>query len=142
MVYKFKHNIDGSVSRYKARLAAKGYAQTYGIDFEETFNPVAKMATIRAVIALATSKGWILQQMDVKNVFLHGYLLEEINMDQPLHYEDLDHPNHICKIKKALYGMKQAPKAWHERLALDLVLLCQMQITLCMYGRVAKDLSL
>ena len=70
--YKMKHNADGSVSRYKARLVAKGYAQTYGIDFEETFSPVAKMATVRAVISMATAKGWDLQQMDVKNAFLNG----------------------------------------------------------------------
>ena len=70
-IYKIKYNVDGSVSRHKARLVAKGYVQTYGIDFGETFNPVAKMATIQATIALATSKGWVLHQMDVKNVFLH-----------------------------------------------------------------------
>ncbi|MCO5584053.1 hypothetical protein L7F22_037975 [Adiantum nelumboides] len=75
-VYKVKHNSDGSVSRYKARLIAKGYAQTYGIDYEETFAPIAKMATVRVVIAMAVAKGWILHQMDVKNAFLRGYLQE------------------------------------------------------------------
>ena len=120
-VYKIKHNTDGSVSRYKARLVAKGYAQTYGIDFEETFSPVAKMATVRAVISLAASKGWILHQMDVKNAFLHGDLHEEVYMDQPPGYEDLDHPNLVCMLKKALYGLKQAPRAWHERIAQYLV---------------------
>jgi hypothetical protein len=73
-VYKVKHNADGSVSRYKARSIAKGYAQTYGIDYEETYSPVAKMTTIRAIIAMAATKGWSLYQMDVKNVFLHGDL--------------------------------------------------------------------
>ena len=109
------------MSKHKARLVAKGYAQTYGIDFEETFSPVAKMATIQSVIALAASKGWILHQMDVKNAFVHGDLQEEVYMDQPLGYEDLDHPNHVCKLKKALYGLKQAPRAWHERIAQYLV---------------------
>jgi len=73
-VYKIKHNADGFVNRYKARLVAKGYAQTYGIDYEETYSPVAKMITVRAIIAMAVTKGWSLHQMDVKNVFLHGDL--------------------------------------------------------------------
>ncbi|MCO5575141.1 hypothetical protein L7F22_028938 [Adiantum nelumboides] len=71
-VYKVKNNSDGSVNRYKARLVAKGYSQTYGIDCEEMFAPVAKMAIVRVIIAVATAKGWILHQMRVKNVFLHG----------------------------------------------------------------------
>jgi hypothetical protein len=73
-VYKVKHNADGSVSKYKARLVAKGYAQTYGIDYEETYSLVAKMTTVRVIIAMATIKGRSLHQMDVKNVFLHGDL--------------------------------------------------------------------
>jgi hypothetical protein len=77
-VYKVKHNADGSVSKYKARLVAKGYAQTYGIDYEETYSPVAKMTIVKAIIAMAAAKGWSLQQMDVKNDFLHGDLHEEV----------------------------------------------------------------
>ncbi len=73
-MYKVKHNADGSVSRYKIRLVAKGYAQTYGIDYEETYSSVAKMITVRAIIAMATAKGWSLHQMAVKNVFFHGDL--------------------------------------------------------------------
>jgi hypothetical protein len=87
-VYKVKHNADGFMSRYKTRLVAKGYAPMYGIDYEETYSPVAKMTTIRAIIAMAATKGWSLCQMDVKNVFLHGDLQEEVYMEQPLGYVD------------------------------------------------------
>jgi len=85
-VYKVKHNADASMNKYKARLVAKGYAQTYGINYEETYSPVAKMTTIRAIIAMAATKGWSLHQMDVKNDFLHGDLQEEMYMEQPLGY--------------------------------------------------------
>jgi hypothetical protein len=102
-VYKVKHNVDGSVSRYKARLVAKGYAQTYGIDYEETYSPVAKMTTVRAIITMATTKGWSLHKMDVKNVFLHGDLQEEMYMEQPPGYVDQTHLNLVCRLKKILY---------------------------------------
>jgi hypothetical protein len=75
-VYKVKHSADGFVNRYKARLVAKGYAQTYGIDYEETYSLIAKMTTVRAIIVMATTKGWSLHQMDVNNVFIHGDLQE------------------------------------------------------------------
>jgi hypothetical protein len=120
-VYKVKHNSDGSISRYKARLVAKGYAQTHGIDYEETFAPVAKMAIVRAVIAMAASRGWLLHQMDVKNAFLHGKLQEEVYLDQPLRYEDMSHPNYVCRLRKTLYGLKQALRAWHDKIAEYLV---------------------
>ncbi|MCO5582832.1 hypothetical protein L7F22_036732 [Adiantum nelumboides] len=84
-MYKVKRNSDRSVSRYKGRLVvAKGYAHTYGIDYEETFAPVTKMATFRAVITIIIAKGWILHQMDFKNAFLHGDLQEEVYMEQPV----------------------------------------------------------
>ena len=113
--------IHGTIEKYKARLVAKGYAQTYGIDYEETFAPVAKMATVRAVIAVAASKGWIMHQMDVKNAFLHGELQEEVYVEQPPSYADPNHPDYVCRLRKALYGLKQAPRAWHERIAEYLV---------------------
>ncbi len=87
-MYKVKHNTNGFVSKYKTRLVTKGYAQTYGIDYEETYSLVVKMTTVKAIIAMAVAKGWSLHQMDVKNVFLHGDLQEEVYMEQPLGYVD------------------------------------------------------
>ncbi|MCO5588521.1 hypothetical protein L7F22_042478 [Adiantum nelumboides] len=97
-VYKVKHNRDGRVSRYKTRLVAKGYAQTYGIDYEEMFALVAKMATVRAVIAVVAAKCWILHQMDVKNAFLHGDLQKEVYMEQPPGFQDTGHLDYVCNL--------------------------------------------
>ncbi len=110
-VYKVKHNADGSMSIYKARLIAKSYAQTYGIDYEETYSLVAKMIIVRVIIVMATTKGWSLHQMDVNNVFFHGDLQEEVYMEQSPGYVDQTHPNLVCRLKKTLYGLKQAPRA-------------------------------
>ncbi len=120
-VYKVKHNADGSMSRYKARLVAKGYAQTYGIDYKETYSLVTKMTTVRAIITMATIKGWSIHQMDVKNVFLHGDLQEEMYMEQPPGYVDQTHPNLVCRLKKTLYNVKQAPRAWSDKIGQYLV---------------------
>jgi hypothetical protein len=119
-VYKIKHNADGSMSRYKKKVVTKGYAQTYGIDYEETYNPVAKMTIVRTIIAMVVVKGWSLHQMDVKNVFLHGDL-QEVYMEQPLGYVGPTHPNLVCRLKKVLYGLKQAPKAWSNKIGQYLV---------------------
>jgi hypothetical protein len=116
-VYKVKHNADGSVNRYKARLVTKGYAQTYGIDYEETYSPVAKMTTVRAIIAMAVAKGWSLYQMNVKNVFLHGDLHEEVYMEQPSGYVDQTHPNLVCRLKKTLYSLKQTLRACSDKIS-------------------------
>ena len=85
-------------------MVAKGYAQIHGIDYEETFAPIAKMATVRGVIAVAAAKGWYLHQMDVKNAFLHGDLQEEVYMYQPPGFKDTGHPKYVCRLRKALYG--------------------------------------
>ena len=95
------YNVDGSIKRNKARLMAKGYVQTHGVDYENTFVPVAKMATMRTVIALAMVKGWHLYQMDGKNVFLQDKL-QEVYMVQPSDFKLSIHPKAICRLKKPL----------------------------------------
>jgi hypothetical protein len=111
-VYKTKRKQDATLDRYKARLVAKGFKQRYDIDYEDTFSPVVKAATIRAILSIAMSKNWTLRKLDVHNAFLHGVLKEEVYMRQPPGYEDKRHPDYVCKLDKALYGLKQAPQAW------------------------------
>ena len=111
-VYKTKSNAEGKIERHKARLVVKGYKQQYGRDYEETFAPVARMETVRAVLSIAAKNKWKVYQMDVKSTFLNGVLMEEVYVEQPLGYEKKGEEHKVCKLKKALYGLKQAPRAW------------------------------
>ncbi|GJW51190.1 putative RNA-directed DNA polymerase [Tanacetum coccineum] len=116
-VYRLKRDKNGAITRYKARFVAKGFRQQPGIDFHETFSPVVKSTTIRAVLSLAVTNDWPLRQLDIQNAFLHGNLKEQVYMKQPPGFIDPQRPNHVCLLHKSLYGLKQAPRAWFERLS-------------------------
>ncbi|BBN69279.1 multidrug resistance-associated protein 9 [Prunus dulcis] len=109
-VYKVKLNLDGTVQKNKARLVAKGYSQKPGIDYNETFAPVARLDTIRTLIALAAQKEWNLFQLDVKSAFLNGILKEEVYVEQPQGYVQESKETKVYRLNKALYGLKQAPR--------------------------------
>ncbi|GKB71964.1 retrovirus-related pol polyprotein from transposon TNT 1-94, partial [Tanacetum coccineum] len=105
----------------KARLVARGYRQEEGIDFEESFAPVARLEAIRIFLAFAAHMNMVVYQMDVKTAFLNGNLREEVYVSQSDGFVDLDNPNHVYKLKKSLYGLKQAPRAWYDMLSSFLI---------------------
>ena len=116
-VFKNKTDSDGTIVRNKARLVAKGYSQQEGIDYDETFAPVARLEAIRIFLAYAAHMKFKVFQMDVKSAFLNGELEEEVYVEQPPGFIDPKYPNHVYRLDKALYGLKQAPRAWYETLA-------------------------
>ncbi|GAU31045.1 hypothetical protein TSUD_214810 [Trifolium subterraneum] len=128
-IYKTKYNESGKVEKYKARLVAKGYSQQHGIDYNEVFAPVARWDTIRTVLALLASKGWNVYQLDVKSAFLHGELIENVYIEQPLGYQK-EGKNKVYKLRKALYGLKQAPRAWYSKIE---TYFAQAKFTKCPY---------
>ncbi|WVZ84897.1 LOW QUALITY PROTEIN: hypothetical protein U9M48_031867 [Paspalum notatum var. saurae] len=115
-VFKNKQGEDGMVVRNKARLVAQRFYQKKGIDYEETFALVACLEAIRILLAFAASKGFKLQQMDVKSAFLNGFIEEEVYVRQPPAFESARFPDRVYKLRKALYGLKQARRAWYDRL--------------------------
>eukprot|EP00253_Pinus_taeda_P017786 PITA_17786 len=114
-VYRTKFGPDGKVDRHKAHLVAKGFSQVEGTDYTETFSLVSKMNSIHLVLSLVASFKWEVHQMDVKYAFLHGDLHEEIYMEQPPGYIQID-SSLVCLLKKSLYGLKQAPQAWYAKM--------------------------
>ena len=114
-IFSFKYNSDGTIERYKVRLVAKLFTQTYGTEYQETFAPIAKLNTIRVLFSLAANLDWPLSQMDVKNTFLNGKLEEKVYMEVPLGFKDERASGKVCKLKKAIYGLKQSRRAWFDR---------------------------
>nr|GEW89578.1 hypothetical protein [Tanacetum cinerariifolium] len=116
-LFKNKHDKEQTVIQNKSRLVVRGYRQEEGIDFEESFAPVARMEAIRIFLAYAAHKSFYVFQMDVKTAFLHGSLKEDVYVCHPQGFINADHPSHIYNLKKALYGLKQAPRAWYDKLS-------------------------
>ena len=110
-VYTVKVGLDGQVDFLKARLVAKGYTQIYGCDFGDTFFPVAKIASIHLFLSMVAMCHWPLYQLDIKNVFLHGELLEEVYMEQPPSFVAQGESGLVCKLRRSLYDLKQSPRA-------------------------------
>jgi hypothetical protein len=115
-LYKTKLNEKGHIEKHKARLVAKGFSQQLACDYGETFSPVARLDTVRTLLAIAAQHKWKVYQMDVKSAFLNGFLEEEVYVNQPPRFEIQEHPAKVYWLKKALYGLKQAPRAWYNRI--------------------------
>jgi len=115
-IFKTKFNEFDEVDKCKVRLVAKGNSQQHGVDYTEVFAPVAKMDAVRMIIAFAAQKSWKISQLDVKFVFLHGKLDEDVYVEQPRGYKKKGSEHKVYKLHKALYGLKQAPRAWFSRI--------------------------
>ena len=115
-IFKIKRNADGSINKYKSRLVAKGYIQRHSVDFEEVFAPVARIETVGFIIALAASRGCEIHHLDVKTAFLHGDLKEDVYVQQPEGFRVKGKEENVYKLKKVLYGLRQVPRAWNEKI--------------------------
>lgn len=114
-VFKKKISLDGSVEKYKARLVAKGYFQVEGIDYGEIFSPIAKLTSIGFLLSLIAAYDFEIEKMDMKTLFRHGDLEEEIYMSQPEHFVVKGKESLVCKLEKSLYGLKQSPRKWYQK---------------------------
>jgi hypothetical protein len=112
-IYKVKKVVDESVDKYKARFVARGFSKIEGIDYDDTFAPIARYSSIRSILSLSMQMGWCIHQMDVKTMFLNGIIEEEVYIEQPKCFETFDRESHVCRLKRALYGLKQETHAWY-----------------------------
>ena len=139
-----KYGSDGRVERFKGRLVAKGFAQKYGIDYDETFSPVVRFSSIWALLAYAVQNDTLIHQMDVVTAFLNGKLDEEIYMQQPDGYVKPGREHDVCKLKKSLYGLKQSPWCWNKALQeyLESIYFKQSTTDPCVYVRTAPTMTI
>jgi len=119
-VFKLKKDEKGVATKHKARLVARGLVQQEGIDFDDAFAPVARMESVRVLLALAAQEGWKVHHMDVKSAFLNGDLKEEVYVRQPPGFAVAGEEGRVYRLKKALYGLRQAPRAWNAKLDITL----------------------
>ncbi|KAM2724743.1 hypothetical protein EV1_027531 [Malus domestica] len=140
-VFKRKIGVDGNVETYKARLVAKGYRQREGIDYEETFSPVAMIKSIRILLAIAAYHDYEIWQMDVKTAFLNGYLEEELYMTQPEGFVSKSEKTKVCKLQRSIYGLKQASRSWNIRFDTEIKTFgfTQNEDDNCVYQKVVGD---
>ena len=115
-VFRKKLNADKEIERYKARLVARGFSQIPGQDFFETYSPVIRKKTLRLMLAIAVEKGWATAHIDVKCAYLNSRLTEELYMEQPVGFEELDPMRHVCRLKRSIYGLHQSGKLWNEEI--------------------------
>jgi hypothetical protein len=116
-LFRHKLTLDGSLDRYKGHWVVRGFTQHPRVDYYETFSPVVKFATVCAILSLALSRNWAIHQLDVKNAFLHGTLMETIYCSQPIGFINAAHLDLVCRLNRSLYGLKQASRAWYSRFA-------------------------
>ena len=119
-VYITKWDTKGDITRYKVRLVAKGFTQTARLDYEETFAPIARLNSLRLLLAMATIFDWDVHHVNIKSAYLNGHLDEELYMDQPRGFETHEGGRKVCRLLKAIYGLKQAGRQWHEHLQCSL----------------------
>ena len=143
-VFKVKYCSDGKIERFKARLVAKGYAQKYGIDYDETFSPVVRFSSIRALLAYAVQNDVLIHQMDVVTAFLNGNLEEEIYMEQPDGYIQPGKENLVCKLQKSLYGLKQSPRCWNTEFQeyMEVIQFKQSTVDPCIYVKMTDAIAI
>jgi hypothetical protein len=115
-IYKLKYAIDGSIEKYKDRFVYRGFSQVEGVDYDETFQSISRYTSIKSVISIETKMGWKILQMDVKTTFLNGLIQEEVYIEHQLGFEVHGRDSHVCRLKKELYWLKQAPRAWYSRI--------------------------